>query len=137
MPAADGWSVATVDTSRRRAAWVRRLVVVALSTAALVPMASGCSRRAGNGRSSGGDPGALQLESPAGEPAPRVPFEVRGDSVDLTYFWFDPHGAAHAVTRIDDVPLAARETVRVDSSRPELRAPARVIPTFLGIRARE
>lgn len=55
--------------------------------------------------------------------APAVPFEVRRESSDFTFFWFDAHGAAHAVTGVDDVPQGNRRVVRVDPPRPEQREP--------------
>lgn len=55
--------------------------------------------------------------------APAVPFFVRDDSSEVMLLWFDERGAAHAVRSVAEVPAARREVVRVDPSRPELRAP--------------
>ncbi|MEI8258103.1 MAG: hypothetical protein WCJ30_20695, partial [Deltaproteobacteria bacterium] len=64
---------------------------------------------------------AVRPEDPGG--APSVPFDVRAESTDVTFFWFDAHGAAHPVARVEDVPAASRRAVRVDPPRPEQRAP--------------
>lgn len=55
--------------------------------------------------------------------APAVPFAVRDDATELMFFWFDMRGGAHAVRRVDEVPVERREVVRVDPTRPEQRAP--------------
>ena len=57
------------------------------------------------------------------DPVPEPGFTVRMDSADVVFSWFDEHGQSHAVTRAGEVPEAARELVRVDPSRPELRRP--------------
>lgn len=73
--------------------------------------------------------GASSTQSPGVQPeraadaAPAVPFAVRDDATELMLFWFDLRGGAHAVRRVDEVPVERREVVRVDPSRPELRAP--------------
>ena len=67
-----------------------------------------------------GAPAGEQSASTQGTPA--IPFELRADSTDVTLFWFDQWGNAHAVTRASEVPEANRERVRVDPVRPELRA---------------
>jgi arsenate reductase-like glutaredoxin family protein len=54
---------------------------------------------------------------------PQPSFEVRADSTDLTYFWFDQFGVAHGVTSISEIPADRRERVRVDPMRPEQRTP--------------
>lgn len=59
----------------------------------------------------------------AADASPTVPFAVRDDAADLMFFWFDARGGAHAVRRVDEVPMERREVVRVDPSRPEQRAP--------------
>jgi arsenate reductase-like glutaredoxin family protein len=86
---------------------------MALACAAL--LAAGCRRQAPAVR------GEARLEG--AEAAPRVPFEVRRDSSDLTFFWFDGHGNAHGVARVDDVPEASRANVRVEPPQPEQRTP--------------
>lgn len=58
-----------------------------------------------------------------GEPAPTVPFEVRATSTEVLWFWFDERGAAHSATMVDNIPAERRAMVRVDPTRPELRAP--------------
>lgn len=55
--------------------------------------------------------------------APAVPFAVRDDSTELMLLWFDERGAAHPVRSVGEVPAARRQVVRVDPSRPEMRAP--------------
>ncbi|MDP3279205.1 MAG: glutaredoxin family protein [Deltaproteobacteria bacterium] len=71
---------------------------------------------------------ACQRNAPAAavSVAPAVPFEVRADSADLTFFWFDEHLEAHAASTANEVPAERRERVRVDPVRPELRAPGYV-----------
>jgi glutaredoxin len=86
--------------------------------AILVALASG----AGCKRAEGSSAPSVQPESTAADAAPSVPFELRADSTDLTLFWFDQWGNAHAVSRVDEVPTPSRERVRVDPLRPELRA---------------
>ncbi len=74
-------------------------------------------------RAAEGSP-SVRPDDPAGAPSvPSVPFEVRRESSDVTFFWFDARGAAHPVSRVDDVPEASRRAVRVDPPRPEQRAP--------------
>jgi glutaredoxin len=72
-----------------------------------------------------GEAGVTVTAEGAGElgTAPRVPFDVRPDSTDVSFFWFDEHGAAHPASRVEDVPSERRERVRVDPARPELREP--------------
>lgn len=55
--------------------------------------------------------------------APAVPFEVRANSAGMVFTWFDPHGAPHTVSRVEDVPAERRAGVRVDPPRPEQRVP--------------
>jgi glutaredoxin len=57
------------------------------------------------------------------DPVPEPGFTVRMDSTDVVFSWFDEGGQSHAVTRAVEVPESARELVRVDPSRPELRRP--------------
>lgn len=75
----------------------------------------------------GGAGGDSSVQSPSVGPdnagAPAVPFDVRADSTDLTFFWFDEHGNAHPTNRAEDVPVQSRDHVRVDPPRPDLRAP--------------
>lgn len=67
--------------------------------------------------------GAPASESAAQDAAvPAIPFVLTADSTDVTLFWFDNVGNAHAVSRPSEVPEANRERVRVDPVRPELRA---------------
>lgn len=77
-----------------------------------------CSRSRPNVQPEQADGGALTA---AANQAPAAQFEVRQDSTDLTYFWFDQFGLAHGVTSIADIPEDKRERVRVDPMRPELR----------------
>ncbi|MDB4927638.1 MAG: hypothetical protein JWM10_122 [Myxococcaceae bacterium] len=65
------------------------------------------------------------------EPVPEPGFTVRTDSTDVVFFWFDAQGQSHAVTRASEVPESARELVRVDPSRPELRRPGWIWMTNL------
>ena len=77
-----------------------------------------CKRSGGSAVTTAAASGASE-----GEPAPAVPFEIRRDTADLTYFWFDARGNAHAVTQMSEIPEANRDNVRVDPARPEQRAP--------------
>jgi glutaredoxin len=65
------------------------------------------------------------------DPVPEPGFTVRTDSTDVVFSWFDAQGQSHAVTRAEEVPEAARELVRVDPSRPELRRPGWIWMTNL------
>ncbi len=56
------------------------------------------------------------------ESAPEVPFVLRRDTTDVVFTWFDAQGAAQTATQAIAVPVGRREMVRVDPSRPELRA---------------
>lgn len=65
------------------------------------------------------------------DPVPEPGFTVRTDSTDVVFSWFDAQGQSHAVTRASEVPESARELVRVDPSRPELRRPGWIWMTNL------
>src|SRR5688572_16645055 len=86
----------------------------------------GCGKRGSPGQA-GAAPGAQAGQTAA----PAVPFEVRQGSADLLYFWFDERGAAHPAERMEEVPAANRERVRVEPTRQELRAPGWVFLTDL------
>ena len=92
---------------RGRFGWVAAVLVVG---------ALGC-RKAPTGAATP-DAGAASAD-----PVPEPGFAVRTDSTDVVFSWFDERGQSHAVTRASEVPEAARELVRVDPSRPELRRP--------------
>ncbi len=57
----------------------------------------------------------------ASDPVPEPGFAVRPGSSDLLFSWYDAQGASHAVPSLAEVPEGARDLVRVDPSRPELR----------------
>ncbi len=97
-----------------------RRTVLAVVGVIAISLAVGCSRRAGTA-AAGGGAGAGAGEGTEAPPA--VPFEVRRESSELTFFWFDGHGGIHAVQRMEDVPEANRGRVRVEPPRPEMRAP--------------
>lgn len=84
---------------------------------------SGCKRTTTNSPTTEGSGGGPTARSGQGERPPPVPFEVRRDSTDLTFFWFDERGNAHGVSRVEDVPESRRANVRVDPNQPELRTP--------------
>lgn len=104
------------------ATWISYILASSLvfTSACSRPQAAASSGAAANSNAGNG-----------AEPAPRIPFDVRSDSSDLTFFWFDDRGTAHGVSQVSDVPQPYRGTVRVDPSRPELRAPGWVFVTDL------
>lgn len=73
-------------------------------------------------RAPGGDRAQAPTVSPE-QAAPAVPFEVRGGTPDLLFFWFDERGASHSTALVEAIPEARRALVRVDPTRPEMRAP--------------
>lgn len=77
------------------------------------------------GRTAAGGDGGAPAVTPEGraEGAPAVPFEVRADSNELMFFWFDERASGHIVQRATEVPEARREMVRVDPSNPTQRPP--------------
>lgn len=100
---------------RGRGGWVLALVMFG---------AAAC--RKGPGPANTADGGAVSAD-----PVPEPGFAVRTDSTDVVFSWFDERGQSHAVTRAGEVPEAARELVRVDPSRPELRRPGWIWMTNL------
>lgn len=100
---------------RHRSVWVLAMVTA---------VALGCRR--GPAATTAADGGAVSAD-----PVPEPGFTVRSDSTDVVFFWFDAQGQSHAVTRAGEVPEAARELVRVDPSRPELRRPGWIWMTNL------
>jgi glutaredoxin len=99
-----------------KGAWQRRGAASACAILAVLSAASGCRRAQGASAPN------VQAEATGADAGPSVPFELRADSTDVTFFWFDQWGNAHAVSRADEVPTPSRERVRVDPVRPELRA---------------
>lgn len=89
-----------------------------LIVCALVGGSVGCTRSSASVQPA---PSSEQSQSADGG-APAVPFELRADSTDVTLFWFDSVGNAHAASSVSEVPQERRERVRVDPLRPELRA---------------
>lgn len=85
-------------------------------------LASGACRRGASSNGASGNQAAPTVR-PDESATPTVPFEVRAESTDVTYFWFDEHGAPHPASRIDEIPDNRREAVRVDPPRPEMRTP--------------
>lgn len=116
MASVVGGELVVTRSERVFAPRARRLLVALLVSRCLEFM--GCRRSHGV---SSVEPGATASAADAGAPA--VPFELRAESSDLTLFWFDDVGNAHAVSSPSEVPEARRERVRVDPLRPELRAP--------------
>ncbi len=102
-------------TDRRRSIWG---VGVMLAVVALGGACKG--RRAGEGTGTGPEEGSRPEGAVLG---PEVPFEVRPESLDVVFTWFDAEGGAHTAGRVDEVPVERRGAVRVDPSRPELRRP--------------
>jgi len=98
---------------RHRSVWVLAMVAA---------VALGCRR--GPASTPAADGGAASA-------VPEPGFTVRTDSTDVVFSWFDARGQSHAVTRAAEVPEAARELVRVDPSRPELRRPGWIWMTNL------
>lgn len=87
----------------------------------LLAVLSVCAALSCRGRgASGGADGAAATTGDAG---PAVPFAVRDDATELLFVWFDEQGGAHAARSVAEVPAARRQAVRVDPTRPELRAP--------------
>lgn len=82
--------------------------------------AAGCKRSSASVHPA---PSSEQSQNADAGGAPAVPFELRADSTDVTLFWFDSVGNAHAASSVGEVPQDRRERVRVDPLRPELRAP--------------
>jgi len=89
-----------------------------LAVAALGAPLAGCRRSSASVNAAPASENAAQAAA-----APAIPFVLTADSADVTLFWFDNVGNAHAVTRPSEVPEASRGRVRVDPIRPELRAP--------------
>lgn len=102
-------------TDRRRSPWGVGVMV------AVVALGGACKgRRTGEG----GAGGAGEAQRPEGAVlGPEVPFEVRPESLDVVFTWFDAEGGAHTAGRVDEVPAERRGAVRVDPARPELRRP--------------
>ena len=100
---------------RRRGGWMLAVVALGVLACRKAPVASTTA-----------DGGALSAD-----PVPEPGFAVRTDSTDVVFAWFDAEGQSHAVTRAEEVPEAARELVRVDPSRPELRRPGWIWMTNL------
>lgn len=92
----------------RRGGWALVLVTLGALACRKAPVAA----------TPAGDGGAA-----SSDPVPDPSFTVRDDSTDLVFSWYDAQGASHPVTRASEVPESAREMVRVDPSRPELRRP--------------
>jgi len=88
----------------------------------------GCPRRSSGG---GVSPPTAVASEGREEAGPIAPFEVRADSSDLVFFWFDERAAGHIVQRVADVPAARRELVRVDPSNPAQRPAGWVYVTDL------
>ena len=88
------------------------LFVVALLLAAL---ATGCHRPAGKDRA-------------AAQAAEDAPVVVKADSEGLLLTWIDDKGDFHVETKVGDVPLMGRDSVRVvDPNRPERATDDRII----------
>ncbi len=87
----------------------------------------GCNRSRPNVQPVGGDAETATASSNV----PQATFEVRADSTDLTFFWFDQFGVAHGVTSANEVPAERRERVRVDPMRPDQRVAGFVYVTDL------
>ena len=73
-----------------------RVAVVVWFAGALASVA--CRRPEAQNDSHNAAP-AVRPDEPAAGPA--VPFDVRAERTDLTYFWFDEPGTPHPVQRID------------------------------------
>lgn len=84
-----------------------------------VLVAAGCNRSSASGHAASATESSPSADAGG---APAVPFELRADSTDVTLFWFDAVGNAHAASSVAEVPQDRRERVRVDPLRPELRA---------------
>ena len=99
---------------RRHGGWMLAVVALGLLACRKEPIATTA------------DGGAQNADA-----VPEPGFAVRTDSTDVVFAWFDAEGRSHAVTRAEEVPEAARELVRVDPSRPELRRPGWIWMTNL------